>query len=80
MMGKQKVSPIAGWDKAEPQTEAWAVFFTLFVRDDEVHPTTYKMFLLLQETSRVRQRLRAQARQQPTFPRHPPVPHTLGVQ
>ena len=42
--------------------------FTLFWGDDEVHPATYKIFLLLQETSGVRPRLRAQARQQPTFP------------
>ena len=80
VMGKQRVAPISGWDKEESQLEAWAVFFTLFLEDDEVHPTTYNMFLLLQEKPGVRPRMRAQARQQPTFPRRPPSPHTVGVQ
>ena len=30
MMGKKKVVPIAGWDKAESQVEAWAVFSLCF--------------------------------------------------
>ena len=80
VMGKQKVAPIAGWDKADYQLEAWDVFFTLFLGDDEVQPATYNIFLLLQETSGVRLRLRAQARQKPTFPRRPTLPHTVGVQ
>ena len=68
MMGKQKVTSIAGWDKAASQLEAWAIFFTVFLGYEGVHPTTHKMFLLLEETSGVRPRLRAQFRQQPTFP------------
>ena len=67
-MGKQKVAPIAGWDEVESQLEAWAMFCTLFLGDNGVHPTTYEMFLLLEETSGVIPRLRAQACQQPTFP------------
>ena len=66
-MGKKKVAPIAGWDKAASQIEAWAVFCKVLLRDDGVHPTMYKMFLLLEETSGVSPRLRAQVRQQPTF-------------
>ena len=54
LMGKQKVAPIAVWDKAESQLKAWAVFCSLFLGKDRVQPATYKMFLLLEETSRVR--------------------------
>ena len=67
-MGNQKVVPIAGWDEAASQIEAWAVFCTVFLGDDRVHPDTYDMFLLLEETTGVSLRLRAQARQKPTFP------------
>ena len=44
------------------------MFCMVFLGDDRVHPTTYEMFLLLEETSEVRTRLREQACQQPTFP------------
>ena len=44
------------------------VFCTVLLGDDGAHPTTYKMFLLLEETSGVSPRIRAQARHQPTFP------------
>ena len=44
------------------------MFCNLFLGDNGVHPATYKMFLLLEETSGVSLRLWAQARQQPTFP------------
>ena len=47
MMRNQKVAPIAGWDKAASQLEAWAMFCTVFLGDDEVHPATYKIFFLL---------------------------------
>ena len=40
----------------------------MFLGEDEVHPATYDMFLLLGGTSGVSLRLRAQARQQPIFP------------
>ena len=65
MMGKQKVTPIAGWNEAASQIEAWAVFCKVFLRDDGVHPTMYEMLLLLEETSGVSPRLRVQARQHP---------------
>ena len=68
LIGKQKVSPITGWDKAASQLKTWAVFCTVFLGDDSVHPVTFKMFLLLEETSGVIPRLRAQAHQKPTFP------------
>ena len=68
LMGNQKVAPIAGWDKAASQLEAWAVLCTVFLGDDGVHPATYEMFLLLEETSRVSPRLQEQSCQQPTFP------------
>ena len=68
LVGKQNVAPIAVWDKASYQLEAWAVFCTLFLGDEGAHPATYEMFLLLEETSRVSPRLRAQARHQPTSP------------
>ena len=68
MMGKHKVSPIVGWDEVESQIEAWAMFCTLFLGYNGVHPATYNMLLLLEETSGVSPRLQEQARQQPTFP------------
>ena len=39
------------------QIEAWAMFCTLFMGNDGVHPATYKMFLLLEETPRFSMRL-----------------------
>ena len=68
LMGKQKVVPIAGWDKALSQLKAWAVFCTVLLGYDRVHRATYKMFLFLEEKDIVSLRLRAQACQQPTFP------------
>ena len=47
-MGKQKVAPIAGWDKASSQLEARAVFYTVLLGDNGVHPATYEIFLLLE--------------------------------
>ena len=67
-MGKKKVSPISVWDEAEDHLEAWAVCCTLFLGDNGVNPTTYEMFLLLEETSGVIPRLQDQYFQQPTFP------------
>ena len=67
LMGKQKVAPITGWDKAASQHEAWAVFCTVFLEDEGIHPATYEIFLLLEETPGVSLRLRGKARQQPTF-------------
>ena len=40
----------------------------MFLVDDGVQPITYEMFLLLEEKYGVRPRLKAQARQQTTFP------------
>ena len=40
LMEKQKVVPIAGWDKALPQLKAWAVICTVFLRYDGAHPAT----------------------------------------
>ena len=68
LMGKRNAAPIAVWDKAVSQLEDWDFFCTVFLRDDGVHPDTYKMLLLLEETSGIRPTLRAQACQQPTFP------------
>ena len=67
LMWKQKVAPISVWDKAEVHLEAWAVVCTLFLGDNGVHPATYEMFLLLEETSGVRPRLQAQSCRQPTY-------------
>ena len=67
LIGKQKVASIAGWYEAEYQLKAWAIFFMVFLGYDRVRPTTYETFLLLEETSGVSLRRRAQARQQPTF-------------
>ena len=47
LMGKQKVAPIAGWDKASSQLEAWDVFCMVFLGDDGVHLAKHEMFLLL---------------------------------
>ena len=47
LMGKQDVAPIAGWEKATSQLEAWAVFCTVFCRYQGKQPATYKMFLLI---------------------------------
>ena len=68
LMGKHKVAPITRWDEASSQLKSWAVFCTVFLGDDRVHPSTYEMFLLLEETSGVSPRLQAQSHQQPTFP------------
>ena len=68
LMGKQKVAPITSWDEAESQLVAWAVCCTLFLGYDGVHPTTYKIFLLLEVTYGASLRLREQAHQQPNFP------------
>ena len=46
-MVKYKVTPITVWDEAESELEAWAVFWTVFLGDDGVHPNTYDMLLLL---------------------------------
>ena len=59
LMEKQKFTPIAGWGKASSQLEAWAIFCTLFLGDDDAHPATYEIFLLMEETSGVSLRLRA---------------------
>ena len=67
LMGNQKFSPIAAWYKTASQLEAWAVFYTVFLGDNGFHPTTYEIFLLPEETSRVIPGLRVQARQKPTF-------------
>ena len=67
LMGKKKVAPITAWDEVASQLEAWAVFCMVLLGDDGVHPTTYEMFLLLEEISRVRPRLRAQDCQKPSF-------------
>ena len=68
MMGKKKVAPITGCDNAASQLETLDVFCTVFLGDDNVHPATYKMFLLLEDTSGIIRRLMEQARYQPTFP------------
>ena len=46
-MGKQNVAPIAGWNEAASHLEAWSVFCTVFLGDDNGHPTSYDMFLLI---------------------------------
>ena len=68
LMGEQKVAPIAEWDEAESQIESWAVFCTLFLGDNKVNPATYKMLILLENTSGVRPRMRAQSHQNTTIP------------
>ena len=67
-MENKKVAPTTGWDKVASQIEAWVVFCMVFLGDYGVHPATYEMFLLLEETSGVSLRLRTQARQQPPLP------------
>ena len=59
LMGNQHVAPIAGLYEASSQLEAWAIFCTLFLGDDDAHPATYEIFLLMEETSGVSLRLRA---------------------
>ena len=53
LLRNQKVAPIAGWYEAVSQLEAWAIVCMVFLGDDGFHPTTYDIFLLLEETSRV---------------------------
>ena len=65
---KQKVAPIAVWDKAASHIEAWAVFCIVLLGDNSGHPTAYNIFLLTGETSSVSLRLWAQAHQKTTFP------------
>ena len=68
LMGKKKVAPIASWEEVVSQLEAWAMFCTLFLGDDGVHPVTYDMLLFQEETSGVSPRLQEQDRQKPTLP------------
>ena len=68
LMGKQKVTPIVGWDKVASQMEALAVFFMVFIGDKSKHPATYDMFLLIEETSGVSPWMQTQAHHQLTFP------------
>ena len=68
LVGKKKVASISVWDEAEVHLEAWAVFCILFLGDNGVNPTTYEMFLLLEETSGVIPRLQEKYFQQHTFP------------
>ena len=68
LMGKKKVSPITGWYEASSQLKAWTVFCMVFLVDDGVQPIPYEMLLLLEETSGGSLRMKAQARQKPTFP------------
>ena len=65
LIGKQKVSPIVGWDEAASQLESGGVFCTVCMVDDGVHPATYEMFLLLEETF---SEAEGKFLQQPTFP------------
>ena len=46
-MVKQKVAPIAGWDKSASKLKAWTVFCKVFLGDYGVPPATYVMFFLL---------------------------------
>ena len=62
LMGTQKVAPIAGWNEAASQLEDWAIFCKVFLGVYGFHPATYKMLLLLEETSGISPRLRLQAR------------------
>ena len=48
LIGKKKVTPTTGWDKAVSQLETWDVFYSVFLGDDWVQPATYKIFLLLE--------------------------------
>ena len=73
LMGEQKVAPIAEWDEAESQIEAWAVFCTFFLGDNKVSPAAYKMLILLEDTYGVIPRMRAQARQNITIPTASPT-------
>ena len=68
LMGEQKVAPIAEWDEAESQIEAWAVFCTLFLGDNKVNPAAYKMLILMEDTSGVIPRMRAQSHPKTTIP------------
>ena len=67
LMGKQKVTLIAGWYEAASQLDLWAVFCMVFLVDEEKHPATFEMFLLIEETSSVSMRLLTQERKHPTF-------------
>ena len=44
------------------------MFCTLFMVDNKVNPAAYKMLIILEDTSVVRPRMQAQARQKTTIP------------
>ena len=53
LLGKQRVEPVTSWEAAEKQIEAWGVFCHVFLGDTVVHPATYEVYTLVEETTHV---------------------------
>ena len=68
LMGRQKFSPISGWEKASSQMEAWVALCAVFLIDKVKHPVTFDMFFLIEDKVCVSPHLRAEVQQQPVFP------------
>ena len=43
LLPRQRVEPVAIWEAAENQVEAWGVFCHSFLGDAAVHPATYEV-------------------------------------
>ena len=68
MLVKQKAEPLTSWEEAEKQLESWGVFCHVFLGDADVHPTTYKLYTLIEETAYVGARLWDQIQNHPSLP------------
>ena len=66
-MVKQRVDLVTSWEATEKKFEAWGVFYHVFLGDAAVHPATYEVCRLIEETAYIRARLQSQTQRQPTF-------------
>ena len=53
LLTKQRIEPLTIWEAAENQLEAWGVFCHVFLGDTVVHPATYEVYTLVEETTHV---------------------------
>ena len=51
LLVKQWVEPVTSWEAAEKQLEAWGVFYHVFLGDVSIHPATYDIYTLVEETA-----------------------------
>ena len=71
LLAKQQVYPVTIWEAAEKQLEALGVLCHVFLEDAAVHPVTYEVCNLIEETTYIGAILREQTQ------RHPAIPITV---